>query len=333
MQETNNKQQNEIILSLKGNVQLNSKPNAMVFCHFDKDGIVDDYIVYYLEQMFKKANCAIIFVSNAENFKESEIQKIKKLTSQIIVRKNFGGDFEAYNVGYKFIKNINNFENIIFANDSVYGPLFDISECFKKMKNHDFWGITSSLKPVYHIQSYFFCFSKKSYKFLKDFWKNYTTEYSKDVIIEKYETQVSRNAMSAGLKVGAYIEHEDVLNFLKNQTEKDKIETELAEYQTKNIKPKELSLIQRILNKKKYRKNVLNTELYKHIQNPCFINWYGLIKYFKCPILKIRIVRELKLFHFHLYNYENAIAKYCKDYDINLIRNHLRRVKEEREIL
>src|SRR5574344_1876795 len=117
-----------------------------IFAHFDKDNIIDNYVIFYLKEL-KKVCEKIIFVS-ACNLSEDEKSKLNGITDNIIAQKHDEYDFGSYKRGFNYFLN-NNFdaEELLFANDSCYGPLFPLSEVFDKIEKEpcDFWGISENL--------------------------------------------------------------------------------------------------------------------------------------------------------------------------------------------
>lgn len=67
---------------------------ACLFSFYDKDGIVDDYIVYFLKELSKHAE-RIIFFSNGK-LDDEQKAKILPITEEIKIRPNEGFDVMAY---------------------------------------------------------------------------------------------------------------------------------------------------------------------------------------------------------------------------------------------
>ena len=143
---------------------------AVVFAHYDKDNLIDDYVVYYVSAL-KKAGCDVVFVSCKE-LAQTELEKLNGLVIHTITENHDEYDFGSYKRGFLYLKpKLSEYDELIFANDSCYGPLYPISEVFAEMekKNCDFWGITKNnfgyikqFKHYFvrrtHIQSYFIAF-------------------------------------------------------------------------------------------------------------------------------------------------------------------------------
>ena len=108
---------------------------AAVFVHYDKQNIVDDYVIYYLKEL-KIVTNTIIFVSTSD-LANKERKKLEKYCDKIIIRENVGYDFYSWKIGLKILGTLNIFDEIILCNDSVYGPLVKFQTIFDKTKIFD----------------------------------------------------------------------------------------------------------------------------------------------------------------------------------------------------
>ena len=185
-----------------------------IFAHYSTDNKIDDYVIFYLKELKKVAE-SIIFVSDT-NIEEEELDKIKEYTIKSIAKKHGEYDFGSYKIGYLYALNnklLSEYEELIFANDSCYAPLFQFTEMFNEMSNKklDFWGVTQNSANDYkyekiHIQSYFIVF--KSNVFNSDCFKNFIfsikKEKRKDDIIQKYEIELTIMLSNNGYKWDVY---------------------------------------------------------------------------------------------------------------------------------
>ena len=71
---------------------------AAVFAHYDKDRIIDDYVIYYLKSL-KEIFDNIVFVSCLEIPKE-EIAKLDGIADYVICENHNEYDFGSYKRGY-----------------------------------------------------------------------------------------------------------------------------------------------------------------------------------------------------------------------------------------
>lgn len=254
------------------------KDNICIFSHFDKDNMVDDYVIYHLQNLFEQG-FDIVFVSTSENLSEVEIEKIKSYCKDILVKENIGYDFGAWQTGIIYLENeIDSYESLLLCNDSVYAPLFPLNDIFQKMQGkYDFWGITDSYEIHYHLQSYFMVFDKKivSSDVFKNIWKTYKIYQIKRNIILHYELGVSQKLLKNGYLMGVYCAF-DKLDTLK-------------------------------------------------VRNASHYHWKELIEKFRCPILKVELLRDNPK-NIDISKWEEFI-KNKTDFEINLIKKHLNRVK------
>lgn len=194
---------------------------AVIFAHWDNNLTIDDYVVYYLKEL-KKVIEKVIFVS-ANNLSENETKKLDGIADNIIAKHHNEYDFGSYKRGFEILKaeGLSNYEEIIFANDSCYAPLFSLDKLFEEMeeKECDFWGITKNnygLKGKNpHIQTYFIAFRKNVFMdndFIK-FISSVKPELDKNSVIENYEIGLSKMLFQNGYKAETFVkEFENISN-------------------------------------------------------------------------------------------------------------------------
>ena len=188
---------------------------AVVFAHYDKDNLIDDYVIYYLKALNKIAD-DIVFVScnNIEN-KDS----LSGVVSHIIDEKHNEYDFGSYKRGYLYLKdNLSDYDELVFVNDSCFGPLYPLEKVFDDMSNEvcDFWGITKNYfgsvkgkRPIKrpHVQSYFLVFKKNV--FMSDIFSNFIEsvkeENDKQNVIFNYEIGLSEILEKSGFKSSSLV--------------------------------------------------------------------------------------------------------------------------------
>lgn len=196
---------------------------AAVFAHYDKDNLIDDYVIYYVKAL-KEICEKLVFVSCCELSLE-EKEKLNGIADYIIAERHEEYDFGSYKRGFLYLKDngmLNEIDELVFANDSCYGPLFPLKNVFQKMEARqvDFWGITKNRfgmafagtdnivvckRP--HIQSYFLVFNKAVIKSpcFCNFMANVKVEETKNTIIIKYEIGLSELLTQNGFTSDAYI--------------------------------------------------------------------------------------------------------------------------------
>ena len=192
-----------------------------IFAHYDKNNSIQDYVVYYLSELHKFAE-KIIFVSDSDVLPE-ELKKIESIVYHSIVGRHGEYDFGSYKRGFLYAKDnglLKDCEELIFANDSCYAPLYPFDNMFSEMsaKPLDFWGVTFSdsgikdtnedteCRRFNHLQSYFFVF--KPQVFNSEIFYNFITtvkkEETKQEIVIKYEMGMTHLLEERGFKYDFY---------------------------------------------------------------------------------------------------------------------------------
>jgi lipopolysaccharide biosynthesis protein len=194
-----------------------------LFSHFDPDGRVDDWVVYYLQQLHK-LGLETVFVTTSEAITDQELDRVSDVCTRMIVRKNRSLDFGSWKVGLdRVTKDLSQYPRIVLANDSVYGPFFDLAVVFQEMESHGLglWGITDTYAIQHHLQSYFLVFSRDlvSSKVFQEFWSNFRFYQDKDRIIHEYEIGLTEHMRQSGYRIGSWIDAAQVREDLLAQPE------------------------------------------------------------------------------------------------------------------
>jgi lipopolysaccharide biosynthesis protein len=180
---------------------------ACVYAHFDRDGIVDKYVRYYLACLQKVVD-HIEFVTVCKLNDES-YHALISLGINVTQRENRGYDFVSYRVGLSAL-DLSCFDEIIICNDSVYGPFFELADIFLHMEEVqcDFWGITESEEIAQHLQSYFLVFRKAvlAHRAFGEFWERVEIVDDKKEIIERFEVGLSQELLSHGFTSSSAIQ-------------------------------------------------------------------------------------------------------------------------------
>ena len=109
----------------------NKYNRVAIFAHFDKNNRIQDYVIYYLRELNKVID-KIIFVSDS-NISVEELDKIQPYVKHAIVGRHGEYDFGSYKRGFIYAKTNNFLKNcyeLIFCNDSCYGPLYPFEDVF-----------------------------------------------------------------------------------------------------------------------------------------------------------------------------------------------------------
>src|SRR5574344_98315 len=196
-----------------------------LYVFWEKDGIVRDYVSYYLSELRKLSD--ILVIVNGKIRDESKYI-LEKSGCKLFVRDNHGLDFGAWNDGIKHIglEKIQELDQLILCNCSCYGPLYPFEEIFQTMgkKNCDFWGLTKhpdnselllfrsdeNSKLISHIQSFFMVFNNKILKSLrfKQWWSDFIeyNDYMHEVAY--HEVKFTKFFEDEGFKSDAYVNND-----------------------------------------------------------------------------------------------------------------------------
>jgi lipopolysaccharide biosynthesis protein len=203
-----------LINSIAGYSLKSNGKHLCLFAHYDRDDLVDPYVVIYLKAL-RKADVDIVFITATQD--EGQLAKVKPLVSRILVKNEAGRDFGSWWLALKMlgVDCGNGYDRVIFANDSIYFPVRPIEPLFAdmEMKGYNLYGLSDSREAdAYHLQSFFLAFDKKAQaavfpRFIERFRRNYVlTKWGQ---IREYELGLTQTAQEAGLSVGAYFSIDD----------------------------------------------------------------------------------------------------------------------------
>jgi rhamnosyltransferase len=187
-----------------------------IFVFYDPQGIIDDYVTYYLSKI-KEVVQHCIFVSQGA-LSTDQFDKIRDVADEIIQRANEGYDAGAIKQiivdhGKDYL---DDYDELLITNDSVYGPFYPLSDCFHKMSGYDFWGMTKNPGAgsiPEHLQSFFMVVGERmlhSREFY-DYWD--TMPYYKDFndLLDNYEFSFTKKFESLGYSWKEYVGLDDYL--------------------------------------------------------------------------------------------------------------------------
>ncbi len=180
-----------------------------VFASFFSDGIIPDYVIYYLKEL--KSICdAIIFVSDCPIL-EKEKNKISSFVNYMDCQRHHMYDFGSYKYGIEYLREnlgLENIDELILCNDSCIAPVFPFEKMFEVMNKQklDFWGGILSEEIILHLQSYFLVFKNQVivHEAFKDFF-NGIKRLDKRRVILNYELQLAKKLSMANFSFSAYI--------------------------------------------------------------------------------------------------------------------------------
>ncbi|HWP22458.1 MAG TPA: rhamnan synthesis F family protein [Candidatus Cryosericum sp.] len=205
-----------------GRVQpVTNKRRIAFFVHYDKDCLLSDSDAAYMQELAEYAD-EIVFITNSE-LSAKDLNKVRSKKVRILRRGNIGFDFGAWKdavTEYGFDR-LGEFDQVIFANNSNFAPLWSLSSVFSEMERRDpvdFWGIieyprgfaSDEMTKVYidaHIQSYFFVTERSltSSPAFEAYWNRVGYHASIMGVIEHEETEMTKFFTDRGFTYGVFL--------------------------------------------------------------------------------------------------------------------------------
>lgn len=141
-----------------------------IFLFFDKDGIVDEYVIRMLEDLQENLDYLLVVCNGYVKYKD--LDALRKVSDDVISRANVGFDVGGYREGLFYLgwKFLSQFDELVMLNYTCFAPIFPFKEMFDAMAEKDvsFWGPSKHHKVVpdpfgvlpygylpEHIQSHF----------------------------------------------------------------------------------------------------------------------------------------------------------------------------------
>lgn len=197
-----------------------------IYFFFDKDGIADDYVFYFLDQLHSVCQEVCIVINGA--LTDNSHQKLQKYTHKLIQRENKGLDAEAIKAALASysLADLQPFDELVVCNFTAFGPMYPFSEMFDSMaaKQCDLWGpyrwtvyLEKQHTFIHPLPSYFIVFRKNL--FLDDtfqqYWRQLPPIHSYEDSVILHEHQMTSYFEKNGFKVGAYIDHQQFRPYWK----------------------------------------------------------------------------------------------------------------------
>lgn len=187
----------------------NRKKTLALMSIYDPEGIVDDYIIYYLRELRKVATRIIALINGRINT-ESE-KRLREVVEDVYIRQNKGFDFGAFKdvlENYLPPKILNEYQELILCNDTCFGPFISFEQIFAKMDkcNLDFWSINyrdNTLLPYY--ESYFMVFAGRTLTLIREFLRDVVdANTTKMECAQGYEHNLSELIMQKEVAAGYF---------------------------------------------------------------------------------------------------------------------------------
>lgn len=192
-----------------------------IYVVYDKDGVIDDYIPYFLNAL-KPFVTHMAIVCNGKLNGEGR-KKLSQFTSDLFVRENTGYDAGAVKDVLRNLygwDKVLEYDELLIANDTFYAPLYPLDECFGKMDGADvdFWGwlvhaehISDNVYVPEHVQSYFLNVKRRLLHSddFREFWETLATAVNPYEAIRSYEVNFTQAFSQKGYTYDAYLKSEN----------------------------------------------------------------------------------------------------------------------------
>lgn len=273
--------------------RVDSSPRRVcLFAHFDRDDQLDPHVVSLLNGLVL-AGIDIVFVSACRSLPESDLLTLQSLCARVVLRDNVGLDFGSWKEGLRWIGALSDWDELILANDSAYGPMWPLADVFQRMSERpaDIWGITDSLQVSRHLQSYFLVFRQRALEspMFAQFWNDFRPLADKWCLIRNYEIGLSVRARRAGLRLEALCDSE------------------------------------RPGSRWRFPWQARGSTWASQSLNPVHQFWRELLLEVRSPFLKVQLLRDNPLFVSTVNEWRDAVSS-IGGYDPELISNHLDRM-------
>lgn len=218
--------------------ELKMKDRLGVFAFGDTQGVVDDYVLYLLDDM-KKLLSELVIVSY-KNLTDEGYKKFEKYTTRVICVDEAECDEAAWGkaiVEHISIENLAKYDEVVLFDDSFFGPIESFVPVFEKMErdNIDFWGISlceecekvlrnqRKLCSPRHIEHYFMVFKKRvlvSEEFSKG-WNQVLSKENLEEMRKQYDRCFTENLVEAGYRWDTFIHLEELRTTKDNMVSYD----------------------------------------------------------------------------------------------------------------
>ena len=173
-----------------------SKKRLFLFAAYDKFGIVDNTLLHYLNSLSALGDIVLVMDNDLSASEQNKLKTVSNLLHSSAVphgEYDFGSYKRAYNWAHKN-KILSKYDWVYLVNDSVYGPLSDISGILKDLESRE-------------VQSWFVGLSHRvaNADFLYNFMNSVRTQGTKQLVVLKYEVGLSQLIMQHGYRMSTYI--------------------------------------------------------------------------------------------------------------------------------
>lgn len=204
---------------------------AVVATYVD-DGVISETLIYMLKGLQEVVD-NIILVGDCPLIPR-ELDRLKDIVACAHFERMGQYDFGSYKIGLRLAREYNlldesDVDELIFMNDSCYGPVYPFKESFDYMATQtwDFWGYNSNIcNRKWYVCSFFYVFNRKiiDSKIVDEFFNRVYGKVTRGIAIEQFEIQLSVVLRSQGMVGASYVtwngvaryNHRNILHGLRN---------------------------------------------------------------------------------------------------------------------
>ena len=197
-----------------------------IYTIYDKDGVVDGYIVHFLKALSAWTGRLVVVCNGTVN--EEGRAQLENLGCEVLCRENTGFDAWGVKAGLTHVgfDALADYDEVIISNNTLFGPVSDMTPMFETMsaRKVDFWGIAShegmkDMDPFKcnpygyipeHIQSYFYAVRGRllQSEAFRKFWENLPELNNYNAAVGLYETVMTKFFSDAGYLWDCYMDRE-----------------------------------------------------------------------------------------------------------------------------
>ena len=139
-----------------------------IYLVFDRENIIDQYVIFMAQEL-RTCSSNILVVYNS-TYVEKGREELERYVDKVICRDNMGydaGGFKQALCDYIGWEKLEEYDELILINDSIFGPFRPMKNIFSEMDNRDvdFWGLAThgenGVDISKHIQTYFLVIRSK----------------------------------------------------------------------------------------------------------------------------------------------------------------------------
>jgi lipopolysaccharide biosynthesis protein len=176
-----------------------------IYAHFDAGNVVKRCVEFQLARL--REQCDEIWFVSTSRLPDEELSKLQAHCARVTLRENVGYDFAMWR--YELLRApIDQWDELVLTNSSVFGPVFPLGDAFARMAPVvcDFWGMTDTPDPMWHLQSYFLVFRAPALRHaaFRQFWESVLPYRTKRQLILSYELGLSTFLVEQGLRPAAF---------------------------------------------------------------------------------------------------------------------------------